>query len=268
MSKPKLYVVSFSGGKDSTAMLLRLIEENRPVDKIVYCDTGLEFPEMEEHIKKVEEYIGREITIIKSDKDYMYWGTEHKFATRSDKVEGYKKGDIVSGYGYPTVFSRWCTAGLKRDITEAYMAKLAKDYEVIHYLGIAVDEPNRVKDDKSYPLVEWNMTEEDCLKYCYDRGFDWGGLYDIWGRVSCWCCPLQSLDDLRKLKKYRPELWSKLDEMDKLFTKSANPYFKRPLMLSDIKKRFEVEEEFIAQGKKLRTREFFNELKARNINYR
>ena len=53
-AKPKLHVVSFSGGKDSTAMLLRMIEEDYPIDIILYCDTGLEFPEMEEHIYKVE----------------------------------------------------------------------------------------------------------------------------------------------------------------------------------------------------------------------
>ncbi|WP_132587301.1 phosphoadenosine phosphosulfate reductase domain-containing protein [Allofournierella massiliensis] len=35
-----------SGGKDSTAMLLRLVEENRPIDEILYCDTGWEFPQM------------------------------------------------------------------------------------------------------------------------------------------------------------------------------------------------------------------------------
>ena len=38
------YIVSFSGGKDSTAMLLRLLEEGRPVDDIVFCDTTAEFP--------------------------------------------------------------------------------------------------------------------------------------------------------------------------------------------------------------------------------
>ena len=41
MDKPKLYVCSFSGGKDSTAMLLRLLEEGMPVDIILFCDTGL-----------------------------------------------------------------------------------------------------------------------------------------------------------------------------------------------------------------------------------
>ena len=42
--KPKKYVVSLSGGKDSTAMLLRLIEEGKPIDYIIFCDAGLEFP--------------------------------------------------------------------------------------------------------------------------------------------------------------------------------------------------------------------------------
>lgn len=44
MEKPILRVCSFSGGKDSTAMLLRLLEEGVPVDVILFCDTGLEFP--------------------------------------------------------------------------------------------------------------------------------------------------------------------------------------------------------------------------------
>lgn len=40
------YIVSFSGGKDSTAMLLRLIEEKKPIDEIIFCDTGKEFPDL------------------------------------------------------------------------------------------------------------------------------------------------------------------------------------------------------------------------------
>ena len=32
------HIVSFSGGKDSMAMLLKMIENNMPIDEIVYCN--------------------------------------------------------------------------------------------------------------------------------------------------------------------------------------------------------------------------------------
>lgn len=272
MSKPKLHVVSFSGGKDSTAMLLRMIEEGYPIDIILYCDTGLEFPEMDEHIRKVEEYIGRKITVIKSEKDFMYWATKHERVIRSTKIPGVEPGEIIPGYGWPSVFSRWCTKELKTNVINKYLRNLKKDYDIIQYVGIAADEPNRERD-LNYPLIDWGMTEADCLKYCYDRGFTWGGLYDIWSRVSCWCCPLQSPTDLRKLKDNRPELWQKLKEMDRIITEQGDKRlvkklnFQQTRSLSDIERRFEVEDEFIAQGKKLRTKEFFAELKRRGIRY-
>lgn len=37
------YVASVSFGKDSLAMLLRLIEENKPLDEVIFYDTGMEF---------------------------------------------------------------------------------------------------------------------------------------------------------------------------------------------------------------------------------
>ena len=44
--KPDYIVVSFSGGKDSTAMLLRMIELKETINEVIFCDTGMEFPEM------------------------------------------------------------------------------------------------------------------------------------------------------------------------------------------------------------------------------
>ena len=267
MNKPKLHVVSFSGGKDSTAMLLRMLEEGYPVDIILHCDTGLEFPEMYEHIDKVEKYIGRPITRLKSEKDYMYWATEYPRPVKSNKISYLKPGDITIGKGYPSPLARWCTQKLKVYVIRDYLKELRKNYDLVEYVGIAYDESHRERD-KIYPLIDWKMTEADCLEYCYSRGFDWGGLYEIWDRVSCWCCPLQSLSDFKKLRDNRPELWKKLFEMDMEIGKTSQPYLKfYKLKLIDIERRFEVEDEFIAQGKKLRTKEFFNELKARDINY-
>lgn len=51
-------IVSFSGGKDSTAMLLMMLEKNMPIDEIIFCDTGKEFPQMYDYIDKVQKYMG------------------------------------------------------------------------------------------------------------------------------------------------------------------------------------------------------------------
>ena len=39
----KWHIASCSFGKDSLAMVLRLIEENKPLDEVVFYDTGMEF---------------------------------------------------------------------------------------------------------------------------------------------------------------------------------------------------------------------------------
>ncbi len=73
-------------------------------------------------------------------------------------------------------------------------------------------ENNRVI---KYPLIDMKMTEADCLKLCYDKGFNWDGLYDDFGRVSCWCCPLSRIGELRVLHNKYPELWKELERIDK-----------------------------------------------------
>ena len=68
-----VHIVSFSGGKDSTAMLLKMIENNMNIDEIIVCDTTAEFPEMYKHIEKVEKYINRKITILKKNFNFEYY---------------------------------------------------------------------------------------------------------------------------------------------------------------------------------------------------
>lgn len=220
-------IVSFSGGKDSTAMLLRLLEEGREIDEILCCDTGMEFPEMYEHIKKVQEYVkekyGKEITILKSEKSFEYYMFDHVIR------KGKRKGE--KGYGWGSMLNRWCTWALKDIVVEGYLKKYEEE-GYIEYVGIAYDEPRRIKE-KCYPLVEWKMTEKDCLQFCYDRGFDWGGLYEKFDRLSCWCCPLKNQKELTVIYKEYPELWEKLKDMDR---RSRNN-FKKKYSVEELEKR-------------------------------
>lgn len=107
--------------------------------------------------------------------------------------------------------------------TSGKLATIKKHYkdtyggeEIFEYVGIAYDEPSRIKNDvqKLYPLVEWKMTEEDCLQYCYNKGFNWKEnnieLYDVLDRVSCWCCRNKNLKELKNIYMYMPEYWQKL----------------------------------------------------------
>ena len=76
MHKPNYYIVSFSGGKDSTAMLLHLLELGEPIDEILFCDTTMEFPEMYVHIEKVKKDIERygvKFTTLNPPHDFEYF---------------------------------------------------------------------------------------------------------------------------------------------------------------------------------------------------
>jgi 3'-phosphoadenosine 5'-phosphosulfate sulfotransferase (PAPS reductase)/FAD synthetase len=201
-------IVSFSGGKDSTAMLLMMIEKGLKIDRIINIDTTKEFPQMYEHIKKVQEYIkpyGLKIETVKIPFDYYL--SEHI------KIKGKNKGKF--GYGWPDFKNRWCTA-LKREVSK----KVVNNTNIIEFQGIAFDEEKRLNNNKGkrnirYPLAEWYITEKQALQYCYDKGFNWGGLYEKMSRVSCWCCPLSRLGELKILYTDFPNLWQELKQMDK-----------------------------------------------------
>ena len=65
-----------------------------------------------------------------------------------------------------------------------------------------------------------------------------GGLYDEFDRVSCWCCPLQSLKSLRILYHNHPDLWFKLKQMDE---KSLNK-FRADYSVQDLEDKFKRED--------------------------
>jgi len=44
------HIASISGGQDSTAMTVRMLELGMPLDYIIFCDTGNEFDDMYDYL--------------------------------------------------------------------------------------------------------------------------------------------------------------------------------------------------------------------------
>ncbi len=230
-------------------MLLLMIERDMPIDMVLYADTGMEFPEMYEHLAKLDAYLfekrGIHITVLRHPQGFEYcMFDEPKQKPRC--LENRKKLGIPPfGNGWPGIKVRWCTGALKTHLINKAVNALKGKYLARHYVGIAADEAQRCKDE-CYPLVEWGITEAQALQICYDRGFDFGGLYRIYKRASCWCCPFQRIGELRKLRKHHPELWQRLMEMDKRALAQFGPgplgQFKSDWSVSRLEERFAKED--------------------------
>ena len=195
------HVVSLSGGKDSTCMLLLMIERGMPIDLVITADTGMEFPEMYDHLAEVDEYLykkrGLHITTMRHPKGFEWMMFEEPKQRAYSIAKRKEYGIPLYGNGWPGMRVRWCTGQLKSHLINREINRLKGKRKVIQYIGIAADEPKRLKPvkNKAYPLAEWGITEPQALQICYDYGFDFDGLYRIYRRASCWCCPLQRIGD-------------------------------------------------------------------------
>lgn len=169
--KPEYVTVSFSGGKDSTAMLLHMIELGEHIDEVINVDTGMEFPAMYEHIEDIRKRVeahGIKYITLRNDKSFEYVMLHQEI--KSDKFGTHY------GFGWPTPVIRWCTRHMKLDLLNQHCKELREKYTLIECIGLAADELMRLSRPANqapghrHPLVEWGWSEEDCLQYCIERG--------------------------------------------------------------------------------------------------
>ena len=206
-------IASISGGKDSIAMAIEMHKRGEKVDHYIYVDTGVHFPEQEVAIKHLEELLGITITRLRFPHSFWHYAVEieHKKQTH---------GKRTHGYGIPSWRNRWCTSVklvvIRRFIRETL--KLKKG-ECVHLIGIAADEPKRLKprEDARYPLAEYGITEARALEICRENGIFMPGesFYDHASRLSCFCCPFTRVKEAVALYKHRPELWQYIKDLEK-----------------------------------------------------
>lgn len=225
------YVASVSFGKDSLAMLLFILEKKLPLDEVVFYNTGAEFDCIENiRDKVVDNYLtpkGIKFTELKPEINF--------FDMMFDKEVKHRDGTVSRGYSWCGGSCRWGTTYKTQAIN-----KYLKGCKV--YVGIAYDEPKRIERAKAkgqlLPLVDFKMTEQDCLDYCRLHGFSWVEdgipLYQILDRVSCWCCANKNKKELFAYYKYLPRYWKNLKELQE---RTDRP-FKGDKTIFDFEKEF------------------------------
>lgn len=192
--------VSYSGGKDSLAVL-QLVDETLDDYEIMFADTGLEFPETLENVKKVAGYYGKELKTASAGESF--W-------------------DSISVFGPPTLDTRWCCKICKlgpitRLIDENYEGGCLSFIGQRQYESHARFISKKVWKNPwvgnqvgASPIQEWTALHIWLYLFrtkapynpAYEKGYD---------RMGCWLCPSSSLADFFQLEESHPELAKKFN---------------------------------------------------------
>ena len=181
------HIVALSGGKDSTALALRLTEVEPREYQYVFTPTGDELPEMIEHWLGLRELLNAPLVPLSCGKSL--------------------DGLIRLQNALPNWRMRWCTRMLKIEPFEHY---IITQTPCVVYVGMRADEANRegvayeqIGDvTRRYPLVEWGWGIGCVLDYLKQRGVT------IPDRTDCANCFFQTLYEWWHLWRYHPDRYA------------------------------------------------------------
>ena len=129
------HAVSLSGGRDSTSLLLGMIERDMPIDAVLFADTGMEFPEVYENLAMLDDLLSRErgihVTTLRHPKGFEYLMFDYVLKKPKAVEKRIIRGIIPKGYGWPGVRVRWCTGQLKTHLIEREMRRLKQEYAAL-----------------------------------------------------------------------------------------------------------------------------------------
>ena len=179
-------VLSFSGGKDSTATADVVIKSlGNPSLVHIFGNTTLEFPLTYEYADRYRE--DHPLAIFKTAKN-----REQNF------------NDVCEDIGPPARMMRWCCSMFKTGPITRVINGLYRNQQILTFYGIRKSESvsrskyNRIEDDAesvkiqqqtvASPIFFWK--DIDIWLYLLAEKVDFNDAYRLgYDRVGCWCCP-------------------------------------------------------------------------------
>ena len=253
----KVYV-AFSGGKDSTVLLhiVRSIYKDTPA---VFCNTGLEYPEIKSFVKSVDNvvWLKPKMNFKEILKKYGFPITSKEVSqkiyeirtTKSEKLMNirmngkdnkYKSGKLPNKWHYlidaPFEISHKCCDYMKKNISKKYEKETGRK----PIIGTMVMDSHlrkqsflrqgcnafNLKRPRSAPLSLWN--EQDIWDYIKQNELKYSSIYDMgYKNTGCMFCMFGLYLDkypnkFDMMKKTHPKLYNYC--MNKLGLKTVIDY--------------------------------------------
>lgn len=212
--------VAFSGGKDSTALALRMAELGEDFT-LLFTPTGDELPELYLHITRVLELLGPRYPIV--------------------VPKGPRLAELMAAYNaLPSWRMRWCTRQIK---IEPCIAFLKQHPGSTLCVGLRADEPHREGlygpyAVYRYPLREWGWGLKEVYLYLKERGVQ------VPKRTDCAMCYGQRLSEWYALWRDHPERYAAAETWEARtgHTFRSPQRDKWPAALAELRQRFEAGE--------------------------
>lgn len=217
-----LFVSNHSGGKDSQAMLIKLLEVVPPQQLVVvHASLGpMEWPGALELAQKQAEDAGLPFIVAKAAKTLLEM-VERRFENRPEVPS------------WPSASTRQCTSDLKRGPIQREVRRYAKANgfkTIVNCLGLRAEEsPGRAKRKEFSQMgisnsvntwLEWLPVHElltpEIFSVIREAGQEPHYAYALGNeRLSCVFCIMASRNDIRNGGREHPELLSQYDAMEK-----------------------------------------------------
>lgn len=242
-------IVSVSGGKDSTALLLLAIERGAENLQAVFADTGHEHEATYEYVEYLSEKV-IPIRKVRADfteqiarkREYVRTKWAEKGVPQED-IERAMKALVPTGNPFldlciwkgrfPSTKARFCSEELKRNpiIEQVQMPILEQGGIIWSWQGVRADESasraNLTELEEvggglwNYrPILKW--TAQECFDMHRKHGIKHNPLYEQgMGRVGCMPCIHARKDELLEISKRFPEEIQRVAEWEKLVAEAS-----------------------------------------------